>query len=146
MLANSGSKLKANASRHKALSWAHLHTIEHPLKAKVAPYVVALAVIDAAGANPTKREIEEFVKSGRSRNEALDRCCDDYCPSLLMSYLRSQRPLGATKAMTDGASQTTVSPQSAGGEEQRSRLSGHSDATLIGQEAAAADSKIRHQR
>ena len=57
MLANSGSKLKANASRHKALSWAYLHTIEHQLKAKVAPYVVALAVIDAAGANPTKREI-----------------------------------------------------------------------------------------
>ena len=57
MSANSGSELKANASRHKALSRAHLHTIEHPHKAEVAPYVVALDVIDAAGANPTKREI-----------------------------------------------------------------------------------------
>lgn len=31
-----GSKLKANASRHKALSWSHLHVIETQLKAEVA--------------------------------------------------------------------------------------------------------------
>ena len=31
-----GSKFKANASRHKALSWAYLHTIETQLKAEVA--------------------------------------------------------------------------------------------------------------
>ena len=31
-----GSKLKANASKHKALSWAHLHVIETQLKAEVA--------------------------------------------------------------------------------------------------------------
>ena len=47
MLANSGSKLKANASKHKALSWAHLHTIETQLKAEVAALMEKAASAEA---------------------------------------------------------------------------------------------------
>ena len=42
-----GSKLKANASKHKALSWAHLHVIETQLKAEVAALMEKAGHADA---------------------------------------------------------------------------------------------------
>ena len=71
MWANSGSKLKANVSRHKALSWAHLHTIEAQLKAEVA---ALMEKADHAEANdlPDGMDLPAELARRQDRLAALD--------------------------------------------------------------------------
>lgn len=66
-----GSKLKANASRHKALSWAHLHTIETQLKAEVAALMEKAASAEANDL-PDGMDIPAELVRRQDRLAALD--------------------------------------------------------------------------
>ena len=92
-----GSKLKANASRHKALSWAHLHMIETQLKAEVA---ALMAKADNAEANdlPDGMDIPAELVRRQERLAALDaarteikRRADERDVGLLSEYEQMQQ-------------------------------------------------------
>ena len=97
MLANSGSKLKANASRHKALSWAHLHTIEHQLKAEVAALMEKAGHADANDL-PDGMDIPAELVRRQDRLAALDaarteikRRADERDVGLIAEYEQKQQ-------------------------------------------------------
>ena len=92
-----GSKLKANASRHKALSWAHLHTIEHQLKAEVAALMEKAGSADANDL-PDGMDIPAELVRRQDRLAALDaarteikRRADERDVGLIAEYEQKQQ-------------------------------------------------------